>query len=382
MTENYTSSFLDDNAENNQNANDSCVSSLKDDSFISDSYEKGDSGRKFYGSNPDSNDFSSNHQHNTSHSFIKNEHENIMTGIIPNIPERFSYSQITSTIIFQNSGEVTTKVLPDKKFAISSSEVITTFLLNEDSFSQFTNPKEIEKDKRIKTYFLVKDIKKDKFMCNLDELVSKLSLQGEYVNQNIITFLTGLNAFFKEKDYKKIKQKNQLYYILLFGAMIILSISVLFFIIYDIFTLISNSKLHVASYIIHILLSICFVAGVYILYTKRQRIQIRAQFNLINYFHGNFNKHFEYIEAWNKSIFETNHIRVSIPISVDYLLFNMVPYQDIKIKDINMDVIKSQLGIHGMLFEAAIIDDNKDDNVRDDSYGGINGVRDTQASIV
>jgi hypothetical protein len=104
----------------------------------------------------------------------------------------------------------------------------------------------------------------------------------------------------------------------------------------------------------------------------------------MNYFHGNYNKYFEYIEAWNKSIFETNHIRVSIPISVDYLLFNMDPYQDIKIKDINMDVIKAQLGIHGMLFEAAIIDDNNRDvnESREVSYGGINGVRDTQASLV
>lgn len=383
MTETYSTSLLNTK---DVNFNDSCASSLKDDSFISESSEKVDSVRNLYeSSHPsnESNDYYSttHHQHNTSHSFIKNEYEQ---NIPNNIPDRFSYSKITSTIIFQNSNEeVTTKTLPDKKFAISSSDLITTFLINDDSFSQFTNPKEIEKDPRIKAYFLIKDNKRDKFMCNLNELIERLSLQGEYVSQNIITFLKGLNAFFKEKDYKKIKQRNQMYYILLFGTMLILALCVLFFIIYDLFTLInSNSQLYV--YIIHLLLMICCVVGVYLLYTKRHVIKIKAKFNLMNYFHGNYSKYFEYIEAWNKSIFETNHIRVSIPISVDYLLFNMDPYQDIKIKDINMDVIKGQLGIHGMLFEAAIIDDNnKDINAsREVSYGGINGVRDTQASLV
>ena len=374
MTESYSS--LPD-----KSVNDSCVSSLKDDSFISESSEKNDSVRNLYGAHP-SSDYSSNHQHSTSHSFIKNEYEQSMSGILPNMNDRFSYSKITSTIIFQSSGEVSTKTLPDKKFAISSSDIITTFLINDDSFSQFTNPKEIEKDPRIKTYFLVKDMKKDKFMCNLNELVEKLSLQGDYVNQNIITFLKGLNAFFKEKDYKKIKQKNQLYYILLFGSMLLLSLFVFLFMIYDLFMLISSSKLRPYIYIIHLLLMICCAVGAYLLYTKRHRIRIKAKFNLISYFHGNYNKYFEYIEAWNKSIFESNHIRVSIPVSVDYLLFNMDPYQDIQIKDINMDVIKGQLGIQGMLFEAAIIDDNKDDESREVSYGGINGVRDTQVSLV
>ena len=177
MTENYSTSLLDNK---DQTFNDSCVSSLKDDSFISNSSEKIDSVRNLYeSSHPsnDSNDYSSTHHHNTSHSFIKNEYEQNMPNILPNIPDRFSYSKITSTIIFQNSNEeVTTKTLPDKKFAISSSDIITTFLINEDTFSQFTNPKEIEKDPRIKAYFLIKDNKRDKFMCNLNELIDSTNL--------------------------------------------------------------------------------------------------------------------------------------------------------------------------------------------------------------
>ena len=52
---------------------------------------------------------------------------------------------------------------------------------------------------------------------------------------------------------------------------------------------------------------------------------------LINYTRFN-----DYIEEWNKNFFEKNKIRVSIPISLKYLMFNLDPFQDIEIKHLDM----------------------------------------------
>ena len=52
---------------------------------------------------------------------------------------------------------------------------------------------------------------------------------------------------------------------------------------------------------------------------------------LINY--SRFN---EYIEEWNKNFFENLKIRVTIPISLKYLMFNLDPFQDIEIKHLDM----------------------------------------------
>ena len=52
---------------------------------------------------------------------------------------------------------------------------------------------------------------------------------------------------------------------------------------------------------------------------------------LINYTRFN-----DYIEEWNKNFFEKNKIRVYIPISLNYIMFNLDPYQDIEIKHLDM----------------------------------------------
>lgn len=349
--------------------NDSCVSSLKDNSFLSETSEKQDSVRNLY-PNPQTFDYPSSQ---------KPDSESSISNILPNLPDRFSLSQVTSSITFQSSGETTTSLLPSKKFAVCSNATVTTFLLENAQFSQFTNPKEIERDPRIKAYFLIKNTKHDKFMCNLDELTERLSLQGDYDNQNVITFLRGLNAFFKEKEYVHIKHCNTIKWLLLYGVMFILFILSACMILYDVIRVIYGHIDNGIVYMCHGVVVLCGGGGVYWLHMQRNKVHMTAMFKVMKYCSGNYAKYFEYVEAWNRSIFQMNHIRVSIPVSVDYLLFNMEPYQDIRIKDIDMEHIKSQMGVEGMLFEAAVIESGDDARVSEE---GINGVRYTQSSDV
>ena len=50
----------------------------------------------------------------------------------------------------------------------------------------------------------------------------------------------------------------------------------------------------------------------------------------------NYNRFNDYIEEWNKTFFENKKIRASVPISVNYIMFNLDPYQDIEIKHLDM----------------------------------------------
>ncbi len=62
---------------------------------------------------------------------------------------------------------------------------------------------------------------------------------------------------------------------------------------------------------------------------------------------------FTFIDDWNFKLFERLKIKVSVPISVNYIMFNMDPYQDIEIKHLNMKMFKERY-----LIKKTIIDEN------------------------
>ena len=56
----------------------------------------------------------------------------------------------------------------------------------------------------------------------------------------------------------------------------------------------------------------------------------------------NYSRISEHIEEWNKNLFENYKIIVSAPISLNYLMFNLNPYQNIDIKHLDMDWLKKK----------------------------------------
>jgi hypothetical protein len=48
------------------------------------------------------------------------------------------------------------------------------------------------------------------------------------------------------------------------------------------------------------------------------------------------------IDKWNKLDFESMRIHVSVPISLNYIQFNIDPFQSIEIKHLNMSEIKNK----------------------------------------
>ena len=92
---------------------------------------------------------------------------------------------------------------------------------------------------------------------------------------------------------------------------------------------------------------------------------------------SNYNQFVKYVEGWNSSMFESCRIRVTIPVSLNYILFNMDPYQEIEIKD---NKINDNNPLSGSEMEGVNL--NRDTQTSIVSGYDINGVRETQMSSV
>ena len=76
-------------------------------------------------------------------------------------------------------------------------------------------------------------------------------------------------------------------------------------------------------------------------------------------------------------MFESCRMRVTIPVSLNYILFNMDPYQEIEIKD---NKINDNNPLSGSEMEGVNL--NRDTQTSNVSGYDINGVRETQMSSV
>ena len=76
-------------------------------------------------------------------------------------------------------------------------------------------------------------------------------------------------------------------------------------------------------------------------------------------------------------MFESCRIRVTIPVSLNYILFNMDPYQEIEKKD---NKINDNNPLSGSEMEGVNL--NRDTQTSNVSGYDINGVRETQMSSV
>ena len=326
---------------------DDSISSLHEDSYISShSSENGLS-------KPDITTLTDNHPKIE----IKSEEDN--SYIIPTYEHRFSRSKISRTITFQTGvgDKIEREEYPKKKFEIATSSTITTFLINLVLYSQFTNPREIMMDKRIKAYFLVRDSKNDKFIYDINDILSVLSMENEN-EKNVNDFLKGMNDFFDESNYQHVKTSNSCYKIFVVGSIICLAALIstgLFFVIHNY----NNLPLTIPLSIFLLFLSALMIYQIHSI----KYIHIYTKFKILNYMVMNYARFIKYVESWNRSIFESNRIRVTIPVTIDYILFNMDPYQEIELKHNSMPSLRK-----------AATSDSTADN--------INSVRETQLSTL
>ena len=71
-------------------------------------------------------------------------------------------------------------------------------------------------------------------------------------------------------------------------------------------------------------------------------LKILLIFYELRYLIINYNRYCQHIELWNKNLFENYKIAISIPISLNYIMFNLNPYQNIEIKHLDLNWMKKK----------------------------------------
>ena len=75
--------------------------------------------------------------------------------------------------------------------------------------------------------------------------------------------------------------------------------------------------------------------GVMLAVLNWNKVFTGLKYNVIRYLIENAHEHNKYIDDWNKSIFMSNGVNVSIPITLDYIMFNLNREVEIAIENID-----------------------------------------------
>ena len=250
---------------------------------------------------------------------------------------KFSTSKLSRIFKYEENGQSKNYLLKSKKFGKSINKNIITYILNLYIFSEFTNLNELEKDARFKLYFI--PLIKKKFRFDIEKSLGALNLKKED-SSHFENFINGINDLLNDKEYTEIQNNNNKFkkclyitniVLLLLIVGIILSFCLFYSFIFDQETLIKYLII-ISSAIITLILIVIFALKLVEFY----KYKIYKEYNNINYMLINYMRFNDYIEEWNKNYFENNKIRVSIPISLNYIMFNLDPFQNIEIIHLDM----------------------------------------------
>lgn len=256
-----------------------------------------------------------------------------------NRTNKFNTSKLARIFTYEEKGKNENYILKSKKFGISRNNNIITYILNLYIFSEFTNLDKLEKDSRFKLYFL--PISQNRFDPNYDNILNNLNIKKEQSEQ-FIAFINGINILLNDREYNEIQKRNKKYKICLYITNIFLFLfiaGIIFcafffysFLLEFFFSNLINKGIIIVGLVLTLILIILFIFQI-IKFCKKYLYII---YNNLNYMLINYTRFNDYIEEWNKNFFEKNKIRVSIPISLNYIMFNLDPYQDIEIKHLDM----------------------------------------------
>ncbi len=261
---------------------------------------------------------------------------------IPMNVSKYPYNY-SNEIIFEeddiNDINIETLTLNKKKFGIRKSPMIETFLVNLFVFSEFTDPSKIEKDNRVKVYFVKKDVKQDKYIIDSKEILKKLKLNDNN-NKDLINFFEGINKFFEDKKFLNMKSSNSKFkfrvYSIIFITLILIFSSL---IALSYFFIKKNQLPKYYNYIIIILIILCILLFIS-QFEKFKHMELYLLYNKLNYFLNIYSLIISYVEEYNNKVFLQIKIRVTVPVSFNYIMFNTEPEKDIEIKHLNMIFLK------------------------------------------
>ena len=250
---------------------------------------------------------------------------------------KFSNTKLSRTFIYEEQGKCQNYFIKSKKFGKSINNNIITYILNLYIFSEFRNFNDLEKDNRFKIFFI--PLKKRKFSPNIENTLDKLKIQNED-SEHFIDFINGINSLLNDKEYNEIKKNNKkfkkcLYITNIILFLLIAGIMISFYFFYSfIFDQEKIIKLSIiiSSIILTIILIITFIFKL----IKLRKRKLYTEYNNLNYMLINYMRFNDYVEEWNKSFFENIKIRASVPISLNYIMFNLDPFQNIDIRHLDM----------------------------------------------
>lgn len=254
-----------------------------------------------------------------------------------NRTNKFSRSRSARTFMYEEKGDSKNYLLKSKKFGMAKNKNIITYILNLYIFSEFSNFNDLEKDTRFKLIF-IPSINKQ-FTPNIQNLLSSLKMENDKSSQ-LTKFINGINELMKDKEYNEIQSRNKKFKIclILLNIILFLLIAGMGYSFYHFFYNIIQQELYimisilVSSGVIALLLIIFFIVQL----IRLVKLDLYIKYNNLNYMLINYNRFNDYIDEWNKDFFEVNKIIVSVPISLNYIMFNLEPYQSIEIKHLDM----------------------------------------------
>jgi hypothetical protein len=235
---------------------------------------------------------------------------------------------------------VYTYKIEKKKFALSKNSQITTYLLSLFIFSEFLNLNELEKDNRFKVNFLKRNPQQKKFIVDdVNSVLTSLEIPLDKSSE-FKSFINGINNFLTEQEFLNIqvKNKNKLFWVYL--VMVAFILGLLGMIGLNILSYMKEISILVL--ILEFVVDLFFIIGLIIKIVEAYNLKILFIYNDLKYLILNYNKIYEFVERWNSNLFENYKIRATVPISLNYIMFNLNPYQDIEIKHLDMNEIKKR----------------------------------------
>ena len=254
-----------------------------------------------------------------------------------NRANKFNTSKLARIFTYEEMGKDEHYILKSKKFGKAKNKNIITYFLNLYIFSEFINFHNLEKDNRFKLYFIPQTNKK--FSPNILNVLNNLKINNIKSDQ-FIAFINGINDLLNDREYKEIQKKDKIFKICLYISNIVLILLICGLLVSAYFfrdfilkqEKIIKLSIIISASIIFLILLILLIIQI-VKFCKRN---LYIEYNNLNYMLINYTRFNDYIEEWNKNFFEKIKIRVSIPISMKYLMLNLDPFQDIEIKHLDM----------------------------------------------
>ena len=229
-------------------------------------------------------------------------------------------------------------------FGLIKCENITTYFLGMVACSQFTNPEQVENNKELNVKFLYRGNKNrsngigikgnnEVFKLPPDFKIDKIELS------KMKHFITAVNQFFYTSEYmqtvSEITTNKKLRCILIF-IMFCIIIGCFWFLGNDVYKLIRGEiSIDYLFLIKNIGLSVVIILLLFL--SKRSigkllKVPFRFLEETISYRIKHAEEVEEFIEKWNEELFIGKHVRIWIPASLDYVMFNSDLYQNIQME--------------------------------------------------